>query len=156
MIKKLLEAASDVNVQVNLRTTEENVEKSIYGGNILITVGAYDGSKIEEGKVQTSQFFNLSHANLLESKGGPTAGLSALFEINESYIGATDKDTKGKEYTEKGHNKIHKLAEKIQPKEKWFKIKWYERKGIYYAEGRTKTSSFYFWKYNIVSGDFIK
>ncbi|MCI0450272.1 MAG: hypothetical protein L0Y79_10900 [Chlorobi bacterium] len=152
----LINAINDPNVQVNLKTTENNFEESEYGGLTAILVGAYDGSKIENNIVQTSQFFNLSHANLLESKGGPEAGLSALFELNESYIGGKHEKTKGKEPTEKTHNIAHKLAKKIQPKEPWFELTPIERRGRLYAQGRTKSNTFYFWIYNRISKEFEK
>ena len=105
----LLNAINDKDVNVNLYTTKAEWFKSKDGtGPYPLVVGGYEGSEMIDGKIETTQLFNLEMANKLEAEGIDKAGNAAAHEILESYYGGKD-DPKGGYDT--GYASAHKKAE---------------------------------------------
>ena len=79
----LVNAIINEKINVNLTTTLEN-----YIEGEPFAVGSYYGNRMEEGKLNTDQIFNINHSKIWEDAGGSSIGKSALHEIIESYYGA--------------------------------------------------------------------
>jgi RHS repeat-associated protein len=111
--KALLEAINNPDVIVNLYTTDAEVYDSKDGGKrIPILVGAYEGSEIINGKIETTQLFNLGQAKKLEASGMSSISIDITHEIMESYYGGLNDP--GGDYLS-GFKKAHKLALAIDP-----------------------------------------
>lgn len=106
----ILNASRDEKVVVNLIATDANMFVSKEGNDVVILVGGFDGSETKDGKVQTTQFFNISHADELEKNEIGTVGEHALHETMESYYGGKDNpDGNYKVAFEKAHKKAQNL-----------------------------------------------
>nr|MCU0323062.1 hypothetical protein [Chitinophagaceae bacterium]MCU0384045.1 hypothetical protein [Cyclobacteriaceae bacterium] len=105
----LLDAINDKDVNVNLYTTKAEWYDSKDGsGSWRILVGAYEGSEVVNGKVETTQLFNLEMAEKLEGAGIDKSGNAAAHEVLESFYGG--KDDPGGSYGT-GYKSAHKKAE---------------------------------------------
>lgn len=112
--KKLAAAINDPNIRVNLTTTNANNVSSIDGTVQPIAVGQFDGSALApDGKVETSQFVNLGHAEKWEKVGGSNVGQTITHEINESYIGG--QLSPGEKYSSHTFRNAHKAASQLDP-----------------------------------------
>lgn len=117
--KMLVEAIKNENIIVNLLTVSGN-----YINGEPFAVGAYNGSKYENGKINTEQYFNIEHAKIWKQAGGSDVGKSALHEILESYIGA--KLFPGEYFKEKNFQEAHKKTVELEkPKEYYPMVKHY-------------------------------
>jgi RHS repeat-associated protein len=109
----LLNAIKDETVNVNLYTTDAEFFDSKDGTkNIAILIGGFEGSEIIDGKVETTQLFNLGMAMKVEDAGLSTAGGDAAHEIIESY--SAGKDDPGGDYNS-GFQSAHAKALEVDP-----------------------------------------
>jgi RHS repeat-associated protein len=123
----LSSALSDANVNVNLYVTSETSFTSLDGSKQPFEVGAFDGSEMKDGKVETKQLFNLENSEKLEKGGLSTVGQDASHEIIESYIGG--KDNPGEKYSNKSFNNAHQKASELDPKLKELEKSFDTKKG---------------------------
>ena len=87
----LMNAFTDKSINVNLKITSKN---TLDDGITYLTVGAYAGSKSQNNKIETLQYFNIQHAEAYTRVGGSSVGFSITHEILESFLGGIT--TKGK------------------------------------------------------------
>jgi len=105
---KLLEAIDSDKVKVNLITQKELHFTTQEGVQEVLIIGAFDGSRIAAGKVQTKQHINMEHILKEETGGGNTSGVTVLHEVIESYI-AGDRFP-GEPYSEQNLEYSHEEA----------------------------------------------
>jgi RHS repeat-associated protein len=123
----LSSAFSDANVNVNLYVTSETSFTSLDGSNQPFEIGAFDGSEIKDGKVETTQIFNAEQSEKAEKAGLSTVGQDAQHEILESYIGG--KDNPGEKYSNKSFSNAHQKASELDPKLKELEKSFDTKKG---------------------------
>jgi hypothetical protein len=111
--KALFSAINDKGVNVNLFATGANGFESKDGDNRVIMVGGFDGSEVIDGKVETTQFFNLKQAEQVERSGLSEVGRDAAHEILESFS-AGKNDPGGN--ANSGFKEAHKVAHKADRK----------------------------------------
>lgn len=61
----LLQASQDEKVNVNIYTTTNSFFKSRSGINVPLLAGSFDGSEVTNGKVNTTQWVNPDHIELI-------------------------------------------------------------------------------------------
>ncbi len=108
----LLNSINDDKIVVNLYTTNTEWYDSKDGsGSYPIMVGAFEGSEIKDGIVETTQILNINMAKKVEEVGLDNAGKITEHEIIESYIGG--QDDPGGDYVT-GYDNAHKKAESTE------------------------------------------
>lgn len=80
----LQNATTDKNVTVNINATDKNTI-----GNVAIVGGLFDGNKIKDGKVSTSQIVNPNQAEVIDGATKRAPGVTTLHEVLESYLAGT-------------------------------------------------------------------
>ncbi len=89
--KKLLEASTNKNVNVNIFLTKTPFIESRNGQKVILLGGSFEGSEVDDnGIVNTVQWINPEHMSLISKGGLAPEGASVLHETLESYIGAID------------------------------------------------------------------
>ena len=114
VIKKAIE---NKDIIINLILISKDIFE-INGENVVINVGTYNGSEIDkDGKVQTSQYFNIVQAKAWEKAGGSEVGISVIHEIKESFIGGVL--FAGEPYGDRQFNVSHFLASATDPQRQY-------------------------------------
>jgi RHS repeat-associated protein len=112
--REFYSAVGDMNINVNLHTTDANTFDSKDGStNNALLIGAFEGSEVIDGKVETKQLFNVEQSEKVEKAGVSTVGQDAIHEILESYIGG--KENPGEPYSKKNFDNAHDKASALTP-----------------------------------------
>ena len=78
-------ATTDKNVTVTVNATNKNTT-----GDTVIIGGLFDGNKIQDGKVSTSQIVNPNQAEIIDGAAKREAGVTTLHEVLESYVAGVE------------------------------------------------------------------
>lgn len=78
-------ATTDKSVTVNVNATNKNTT-----GDTVIIGGLFDGNKIQDGKVSTSQIVNPNQAEIIDKTTKREPGVTTLHEVLESYVAGVE------------------------------------------------------------------
>ena len=115
--QNLLDAINSDDININLKTVNQEVI-AIDGVKGEMSVGAYGGSSIKDGKVEALQYVNMDHTEKVENGGGPKQGNLVGHEAVEAWKAAHENGGITKAYSPAGdaaYNKAHNETISILP-----------------------------------------